>query len=342
MHISTICTIHALDLFWWISSYFTPGPKRVQSPLFVQRFLPTVGTEKKPMETWRVFQAPPQNIWVIKVFWALKMKESTNRGFLRKHIKDKLLLPHGTSGKHHHHLSRFADWAPRPPRLHKYIQTSGGLKQLLPGCLPAKCCEKLKKTIKITWTPFFEAWTQKLIVSSGARGNSILKFGNSRFFRFNVGRWQNMISDVFREACFPSLDSINQVFCWEKKQFQSFFGGESCFYTTLPMKSHYPPPKAVGKLSFLYQLVEYVRVTLWHPSKALGCRHWRRASKLHMLVRYNQTIPKPWLVGVWFSFTIYRFIKLELVRSCQIGKKNHPQVIAKKKTTTVLRLVPQD
>ena len=141
---------------------------------------------------------------------------------------------------------------------------------------------------------------------------------------------ENMISDVFREACFPSLDSINQVFCWEKKTVPIFFGGESCFYTTLPMKSHYPPPKAVGKLSFLYQLVEYVRVTLWHPSKALGCRHWRRASKLHMLVRYNQTIPKPWLVGVWFSFTIYRFIKFELVRSCQIGKKKSPPSNSKK------------
>lgn len=97
-------------------------------------------------------------------------------------------------------------------------------------------------------------------------GNPILKFGNSRFFRSNVGRWEHDFRSFFGKQVSLHLTQLTKFFVG-KNHFQSFLGGIMFLYYPSPWNHIIPPPKAVGKLSFLYQLVEYVRVTLWHPSK---------------------------------------------------------------------------
>ena len=139
----------------------------------------------------------------------------------------------------------------------------------------------------------FANWLQKLVVSSGARGNPILKFGNSRFFRSNVGRWEHDFR-CFLGSRFPFTWLNWPSFLLEKNSSNPFLGGIMFLYYP-PWEITYPPTKGSWEAAFPLPLVEYVRVTLWRPSKALGSCHWRRASKLHMLARYNQTMPKPWL-----------------------------------------------
>ena len=86
---------------------------------------------------------------------------------------------------------------------------------------------------KHTYCIQFGNWLQKLVVSSGAGGNPILKFGNSRFFRSNVGRWEHDFR-CFSGSMFPlHLTQLTKFFVGEKNSSNLFWGGIMFLY--------YPP-----------------------------------------------------------------------------------------------------